>query len=140
MTRAYAKHYQEVRVRFGSMARRNHRIGSCAAALAGIAVGLLMAVVVPAVAADPFRDFLESLWPEAEAQGVSRATFDAAFRGLTPDLSLPDLIIPGRKRDDSAGQAEFTKSALEYLNPKYLATLAVPVSYTHLTLPTTPYV
>ena len=38
---------------------------------------------------------------------------------------MPDLIIPGRKRDDSAGQAEFTKSALEYLNPKYLASLAV---------------
>jgi lytic murein transglycosylase len=49
--------------------------------------------------------------------------FDAAFKGLTPDLTLPDLVIEGRKRDDSAGQAEFTKSAMEYLNPKYLADL-----------------
>lgn len=112
-------------MRFGSTARRRHPTGVRTAALAGVAVALLMAAVMPAVAADPFRDFLESLWPEAEAQGVSRATFDTAFRGLTPDLSLPDLIIPGRKRDDSAGQAEFTKSALEYLNPKYLASLAV---------------
>jgi len=79
----------------------------------------------PAVAADAFQDFLQGLWPEAEAQGVSRATFDAAFKGLKPDYSLPDLIVDGRKRDDSAGQAEFTKSAFAYLNPKYLSTLAV---------------
>ena len=75
--------------------------------------------------ADAFRAFVDGLWPEAQALGVSRATFDAAFKGLTPDLTLPDLVIEGRKRDDSAGQAEFTKSAMEYLNPKYLADLAV---------------
>jgi lytic murein transglycosylase len=79
----------------------------------------------PASGADAFRQWLEGLWPEAQALGVSRATFDAAFRGLKPDFSLPDLIIEGRKRDDSAGQAEFTKSAMEYLNPKSLANLAV---------------
>ena len=84
----------------------------------GVAIG-------PVWAADAFRAWLEGLWPEAQALGVSRATFDTAFRGLTPDLSLPDLIIPGRKRDDSAGQAEFTSSAMDYLNPKYLANLAV---------------
>lgn len=93
-----------------------------AAALAFVAA---IATSLPAAAADPFQDFLQSLWPEAEAQGISRKTFDAAFKGLTPDLSLPDLVIAGRKRDDSAGQAEFTKSAFEYLNPKYLSTLAV---------------
>ena len=27
--------------------------------------------------------------------GVSRATFDAAFRGVEPDLTLPDLVLPG---------------------------------------------
>jgi lytic murein transglycosylase len=78
----------------------------------------------PVSAADEFRAFLESVWPAAQAEGVSRATFDSAFKGLTPDYSLPDLVIAGRKRDDSAGQAEFTKSAFEYLNPKYLSTLA----------------
>lgn len=78
-----------------------------------------------ASASDAFQDFLQSLWPEAQAQGVSRTTFDAAFKGLKPDYSLPDLVIAGRKRDDSAGQAEFTKSAFEYLNPKYLSSLAV---------------
>lgn len=95
------------------------------AACAMAAVVTLAAAAAPASAADAFADFLQSLWPEAEAQGVSRATFDAAFKGLKPDYSLPDLVIAGRKRDDSAGQAEFTKSAFEYLNPKYLSSLAV---------------
>ncbi len=93
------------------------------AALGG-ALALLAAFTAPALA-DAWSDFVAGLWPEAEAQGVSRATFDAAFRGLTPDYSLPDLIVAGRKRDDSAGQAEFTKSAMEYLNPKYLEPLSV---------------
>ena len=91
-----------------------------------LAAVLLMGVAIgPAAAADAFRVWIEGLWPEAEALGVSRATFDTAFRGLKPDYTLPDLIIPGRKRDDSAGQAEFTSSAMDYLNPKYLASLAV---------------
>ena len=102
---------------FGVLAR----FGTCSTSL--IAIVLLLAAAVPASSADAFRAFLDSLWPDAQALGVSRATFDAAFKGLTPDLTLPDLVIEGRKRDDSAGQAEFTKSAMEYLNPKYLADL-----------------
>jgi lytic murein transglycosylase len=94
------------------------------ARVAGAAALLMAALALPASGADAFRQFLDSLWPEAEALGVSRATFDTALRGLTPDLSLPDLIVPGRTRDDSAGQAEFTRSAMEYLNPKSLANLA----------------
>jgi len=31
------------------------------------------------------RAFLASLWPDAQKRGVSRATFDNAIRGLTPD-------------------------------------------------------
>jgi lytic murein transglycosylase len=96
------------------------RVG--AAALAALFV--LATSTVQLQAADAFRAFLESLWPDAQKEGVSRATFDAAFKGLTPDYSLPDLVMEGRKRDDSAGQAEFTKSAFEYLNPKYLAPLS----------------
>ena len=109
----------------GSMARRRRVSVHAPPALGAALSRCSPSLAAPVIAADPFRDFLESLWPEAQAQGVSRATFDAAFRGLTPDYSLPDLIIAGRKRDDSAGQAEFTKSALEYLNPKYLGSLAV---------------
>jgi len=99
-------------------------MGTTRARLAGAAAALI-AAISPAAGADAFRVWLDGLWPEAQSLGVSRATFDKAFRGLRPDLSLPDLIIPGRKRDDSAGQAEFTSSAMDYLNPKYLARLAV---------------
>jgi membrane-bound lytic murein transglycosylase B len=35
--------------------------------------------------ADAFGAFLAGLWPEAAAQGISRATFDLAFAGVTPD-------------------------------------------------------
>ena len=98
------------------------------ARIAGAAAVFVMltgiALIVPASGADAFRAWLEGLWPEAQALGVSRATFDQAFRGLNPDYKLPDLIIPGRKRDDSAGQSEFTSSAMDYLNPKYLRNLA----------------
>jgi membrane-bound lytic murein transglycosylase B len=56
--------------------------------------------------ADSFAQFLQSTWPDAQKLGVSRATFDAAIKNLEPDLSLPDLHIPGRK-EQPPGQAEF---------------------------------
>src|SRR5262245_65569406 len=71
-----------------------------------------------------FRQFIETLWPEAEAQGVSRATFDTAFQGVEADLSLPDLVLPGQKPSDVKGQAEFTRTPAEYLNATYLERLA----------------
>jgi membrane-bound lytic murein transglycosylase B len=55
---------------------------------------LLSAVSARADAA--FDRWLQSVWPEAQALGVSRATFDAAVRGLEPDYTLPDLAIPGK--------------------------------------------
>lgn len=45
-----------------------------------------------------FREWLKNdLWPAAQANGVSRSTFDAAFNGVTPNLKLPDLVMPGEK-------------------------------------------
>jgi lytic murein transglycosylase len=32
-----------------------------------------------------FGAFLQELWPDAKAKGISRTTFDAAFAGVTPD-------------------------------------------------------
>ena len=118
-TRGSVRRSKEVRLTIGTNATRSRVMAALGGALA-----LLAAFTAPALA-DAWGDFVAGLWPEAEAQGVSRATFDAAFRGLKPDYSLPDLIVAGRKRDDSAGQAEFTKSAIEYLNPKYLEPLSV---------------
>jgi lytic murein transglycosylase len=57
-----------------------------------------------------FRAWLDNdLWPSAQAQGVSRATFDSAFRGVTPNLKLPDLVMPGQKAETpkTQHQAEF---------------------------------
>jgi lytic murein transglycosylase len=72
-----------------------------------------------------FRSFVESLWPEAKAAGVSRKVFDAAFAGVEPDYSIPDLDLPGRPKVDNRGQAEFTKTAADYLSKPYLEKLAV---------------
>ena len=85
--------------------------------IAGIllAIWCVAMLAVPAQAADAaFRDFLSGIWPEAQRLGVSRATFDTATAGLDPDLSLPDLVIPGRTQPQ-AGQPEFLQTPEEYL-------------------------
>lgn len=53
-----------------------------------------------------FRVFVAALWPEAQARGVSRAVYDAAFAGVTQDEKVIALT---RK------QAEFSKPIWEYL-------------------------
>jgi lytic murein transglycosylase len=69
-----------------------------------------------AAAADrEFEAWLQSLWPQAHALGVSRATFEAATRGLEPDLSLPELVISGRPQQASPGQPEFVETPADYL-------------------------
>ena len=95
---------------------------SCVLALLAPIFLFLMAGLANAQATDSFPKFLEGLWPEAQAMGVSRATFDAAFRGVQPDLALPDLVLPGKS--DVKGQAEFTKTPAQYLSAPYLATLS----------------
>lgn len=94
-----------------------------AAAAAFFAVLTGLAAPAPAAAAD-FATFVAELRPEAEAAGVSRKTFDAAFAGVEPDLKLPDLDLPGRPKIDNAGQAEFTKTAADYISKPYLEKLA----------------
>lgn len=60
-----------------------------------------------------FRPFLENqIWPQARAQGVSRATFDAALGNVRPNLRLPDLVLPGQ----SAGVSE-TQHQAEFQSP-----------------------
>jgi lytic murein transglycosylase len=85
----------------------------------------LCALSCLAWADDPaFRGWLESVWPDAQAMGVSRATFEAATRGLEPDLSLPDLSVPGRPQTPPAEQPEFVKTPAEYLSEPTLTRLA----------------
>jgi lytic murein transglycosylase len=89
------------------------------------AVLAVMASVAPACAADAgFTQFIASLWPEAQAAGVSRATFDAETRGLEPDYKLPDLILPGRPATGAPSQAEFVQVPADYVKEASIAALA----------------
>lgn len=54
-----------------------------------------------------FAAFLEKLWPQAQARGISRKTFDLAFRGLAPD---PSIVALTKK------QSEFSAPIWAYLN------------------------
>jgi lytic murein transglycosylase len=49
------------------------------------------------------------LWPQAQARGVSSEVFNAAFAGVTPNLKLPDLVLPGQAPETPKNQhqAEF---------------------------------
>lgn len=88
------------------------------------ALAFLLVSAACAHAADPaFQQWLQSLRPESLKLGVSQATFDAATRGLEPDLTLPDLVIPGRKETPSA-QPEFVQVPADYLKETTLVRLA----------------
>lgn len=75
----------------------------------------------PAFADAAFTQWLESLWPAAQTTGVSRRTFDVATRGLEPDLTLPDLDLPGRI---PPGQPEFVQSPGDYVSEANINRLA----------------
>jgi lytic murein transglycosylase len=82
-----------------------------------LAAGLALAAPLPALAqattgatapqAGEFKRFVEALWPEARQRGVSRATFDDAFRGVTaPD---PKIVALTKK------QSEFVRPIWDYV-------------------------
>ncbi len=99
------------------------RVGKYAAILVG--AWLAAAAAMPARAADPaFQKWLEDLWPQAQALGISRRTFDAATHGLEPDLTLPDLDLPGREGVPPRGQAEFVQTPADYIKEATIARLA----------------
>jgi lytic murein transglycosylase len=84
----------------------------CSALLLGLTLNLGLGVAGPASvrAEEPeagFQRFVQDLWPAARARGVSRATFDEAFRGVGPD---PKIIALTRK------QSEFVRPIWDYIN------------------------
>jgi lytic murein transglycosylase len=93
-----------------------------------LALSLLLAGAtfpIPAHAADAaFTQFVTSLWPEAQAAGVARATFDRETAGLEPDYKLPDLILPGRPATGNPAQAEFVQVPADYIKEPSIARLA----------------
>lgn len=96
------------------------------AACAALALSLIVSLFAssPTAAQEDFSAFIESLWPDARDRfGISRKTFDEAFAGLEPDLSLPDLELPGAAVS-KVRQSEFTSAPSDYLDAAYLARLA----------------
>jgi lytic murein transglycosylase len=85
---------------------------------------MLLAPLLASAADASFTQFIASLWPEAQAAGVSRATFDAETRGLEPDYKLPDLILPGRPATGAPSQAEFVQVPADYVREASIAALA----------------
>ncbi|QFU15410.1 lytic murein transglycosylase [Microvirga thermotolerans] len=81
----------------------------CAALLLGLALSPGRDWALPpaqAQAQGGFQAFVQSLWPQARARGVSRATFEAAFRGVEPDSKIVALT---RK------QSEFVRPIWDYI-------------------------
>src|ERR1700674_4689102 len=66
----------------------------------------------PAVDPNPppvmeYKVFLDQLWRDAQKQGITRATFDLAFNGITPD----PRVMPITRR-----QPEYGNPAGAYVN------------------------
>ena len=93
------------------MPRPFHPLGPVLALV--LAAGLVPSAHAPpataqqAVGQGDFGRFVEALWPDAKARGVSRATFEEAFRGVTPD---PKIVALTKK------QSEFVRPIWEYIN------------------------
>lgn len=77
---------------------------------------LILVLPLPAVAQDrakverQFQSWLDqTIWPQARARGVSRATFQSAFEGVRLNWKLPDLVPPGSgtSTPKKQSQAEF---------------------------------
>jgi lytic murein transglycosylase len=93
--------------------------------LACLSLVATLQLAAPVHAADAaFANFIASVWPDAQAAGVSRATFDRETAGLEPDTKLPDLILPGRPATGAPAQAEFVQVPADYLKEAAIARLA----------------
>ena len=109
-----------VPVNFGmhALARRTlfSPFGFLACLLAALALGTAADLVhaapprsgtpAPSAAKEDFRAFVESIWLDARAAGISRETFDAAFAGVQAD---PKIVALTTK------QSEFSRPIWDYV-------------------------
>jgi lytic murein transglycosylase len=99
------------------------RTAIAALAIAAAVLSAAAAQPVGATLASEFSVWIaEVVWPEADRAGVSRRTFDAAFAGVTLDLDLPELVLPGAAGGPPIDQAEF-RSPGAYFDESGLAAL-----------------
>ncbi len=74
---------------------------------AGFAATVFLAFPAISFAADKNQACVETLWPAVRAAGVTRATFDRAFQGFTPD---PEVV------EAANYQPEYVKPIGEYID------------------------
>jgi lytic murein transglycosylase len=104
----------------------------------GLAVMLALAALVP-FEAQPAEDevtvykrevekgfatWLQALWPDVEASGVSRKTFEANLKGLKLNWSLPHLVLP-----DPAGPGGPALPKVLVPKPRHQAEFDAPEGY-----------
>ncbi|WP_088345535.1 MULTISPECIES: peptidoglycan-binding protein [Rhodomicrobium] len=115
------------------------RLCACRTLIAVMLAVCALAMASPVRAAS-FEVWLGELWPEAKAAGVSRATFDRVFAGMTPDCGVPGVFCPGEKEKPAGRtlsertglpetcnkitQSEFLQPE-KYFPPKYMRSLAL---------------
>ena len=75
--------------------------------LARLTAAWLILLCCGARAQEPFATFVNKLWPDAQAKSVTRSTFDAAMKGVTPD----QRVINATMR-----QPEYGKPVGDYIN------------------------
>lgn len=77
---------------------------------------------VPIKLTKQFQSWLVTdLWPQAQAQGIAKSTFQRAFKNVSLNLKLPDLVIPGTKPKipKKQRQSEFGSPG-KYFNEKII--------------------
>jgi lytic murein transglycosylase len=104
----------------------------------GLAVMLALAALVP-FEAQPAEDevtvykreveksfaaWLQALWPDVEASGVSRKTFEANLKGLKLDWSLPQIVPPDPAYPDGPALPAALKP-----KPRHQAEFDIPELY-----------
>lgn len=106
----------------------------------GLALILALAVLLPvqAEAAEDevaiykravekrFAEWLQALWPDAEASGVSRKVFDANLKGLKLNWSLPHLVLPNPAAPDGPPLPEALAAASK---PRHQPEFDAPAGY-----------
>jgi len=71
------------------------------------ALALFSACAIAQESPKDFGPFLQALWPDASARGITRKTFDSAFAGLTPDPRVAAATLR---------QPEFGRPVGDYVN------------------------
>lgn len=72
---------------------------TCLLLTAGLQPTAFAAIDRPGLERGFQRWIANEIWPEAKAAGVSRGTFESAFRGVTLDWKMPELHPPGAPAD-----------------------------------------